>query len=273
MRLLLVRNLWGVVGAWEEVFPLIAKNGYVGIESAVPRAEDRARFSTLLERHGFGYIPQIFTTGKDVQEHIQSFRQQTEDVAKFKPLMINSHSGNDGFREADADRFFTEALRIEQSAGIQVVHETHRGRILYNPWTTQRLVDRFAALKLCADFSHLVCVCEPLLQEDIIRQCAPRCVHVHARVGYEEGPQVSNPRAPEYRPHLEAHEKWWRWIWEAQAAQGAEAVTLTPEFGPPQYLHTLPYTNGPVADLREICDWQARRQATNFAECSRSDRT
>jgi hypothetical protein len=40
--------------------------------------------------------------------------------------------------------------------------------------------------------------------------------------------------------------------------------SLTPEFGPPPYLHTLPFTQAPVADLAEMCDWMARRQAARF---------
>lgn len=102
-----------------------------------------------------------------------------------------------------------------------------------------------------------------------IRQCADHCLHLHARVGYEQGPQVPDPRAPEYQRHLETHETWWRTVWEAQAKRGFRISTLTPEFGPPDYLHTLPSTRAPVSNLEEICDRQAQRQAENFARCSR----
>jgi hypothetical protein len=64
---------------------------------------------------------------------------------------------------------------------------------------------------------------------------------------------------------LEAHEAWWRLVWKAQAKRGFRVSTLTPEFGPPDYQHTLPFTGAPVSNLEEICDWQARRQAENFA--------
>jgi hypothetical protein len=130
------------------------------------------------------------------------------------------------------------------------------------------LISRFDTLRLCADFSHWVCVGERLLedQDDILQRCAQRTIHLHARVGYEEGPQVPDPRAPEYQRHCEAHERWWEWIWAAQAARGDTETTLTPEFGPPAYLQTLPYTNVPVANLWDICDWQAQRQAEKFAQ-------
>jgi hypothetical protein len=102
-------------------------------------------------------------------------------------------------------------------------------------------------------------------ETEIIRQCAERCIHIHARVGYEEGPQVPDPRAPEYQYCLDAFERWWQLIWDAQDARGLAASTLTPEYGPPGYLHTLPYTRQPVVDLGEISDWQARREAARFA--------
>jgi hypothetical protein len=157
--------------------------------------------------------------------------------------------------------------KLEAKGGVAIAHETHRGRILFNPWTTSRLLTRFPDLKLCCDFSHWVCVCERLIEDQIgiIRQCADHCLHLHARVGYEQGPQVPDPRAPEYQRHLEAHEAWWRLVWEAQAKRGFRVSTLTPEFGPPDYQHTLPFTRTPVSNLEEICDWQARRQAENFA--------
>ena len=41
--------------------------------------------------------------------------------------------------------------------------------------------------------------------------------------------------------------------------------SLTPEFGPPSYQHTLPADGTPIGDLAEICDWQAARQAQRFA--------
>ena len=47
-------------------------------------------------------------------------------------------------------------------------------------------------------------------------------------------------------------------------ARGMQVSTLTPEFGPPPYLHTLPHTNVPVADLADVCDWMSVRERANF---------
>lgn len=268
MELVLVRHLWGITQPWEDVFPRIQASGYTAIEAPIPTPADQPRFRALLQQYGFAYIPMVFTTGNTVAEHIESFRAQVGMSQELHPLMINSHSGRDAWDEGASSRFFEQALALESSLDVPVAHETHRGRILYNPWITSRLIDQFEHLRLCCDLSHWVCVCERLLESEltIIQQCAQRCIHLHARVGYEEGPQVPDPRAPEYQQHVDAHERWWQLIWDAQAAQGRVISTLTPEYGPPSYLQTLPYSQMPVANLWEICDWQAQRQAARFRE-------
>ena len=70
-----------------------------------------------------------------------------------------------------------------------------------------------------------------------------------------------DPSAPEYLKHVETHEAWWRKMLAARAAAGQKETTITPEFGPPGYLHTLPHTNVPVADLRKVCNWMRDRVA------------
>jgi hypothetical protein len=267
MELRVMRHLWGVRESWEHAFPQFKAAGYAGIDALPPDPPDLDRFRRLLNEHGFDYILQVLTTGETVEDHVASFRRQVEAGLALAPRLIGCHGGRDAWSEAESARFFAQVLEIEHEIGLPVGHETHRGRILYNPWVTARMLDRFPALKLVCDFSHWTCVAERLLhdQTEIIRRCAARCIHLHARVGYEEGPQVPDPRAPEYRYCLEAFERWWRLVWDAQEARGLEASTLTPEYGPPGYLHTLPYTRQPVADLGEISDWQARRAAERFA--------
>ncbi|MGH7143758.1 MAG: sugar phosphate isomerase/epimerase family protein [Planctomycetota bacterium] len=276
MQLLTFRSMWGVLGPWgkfpaeqwEAAFPQVKQAGFQGIETGVPQPADQPRFRQLLDTHQFQYIAMIFTAGAGVDDHLASFRSQLEAAGPLKPRLVVSHSGRDAFSPADADRFFEAALKIEADLKIRVAHETHRGRILFNPWVAERLLKRFPELHLCVDFSHWVCVAERLIDDclPIIDLCATRCRHLHARVGYEEGPQVPDPRAPEYAPHLKAHEAWWNRIWDAQAAAGESETTLDPEFGPPGYMHTLPHTQVPVADLWDICNWMARRERELFAQ-------
>jgi sugar phosphate isomerase/epimerase len=267
MKLIIFRHNWGLSGSsWAVKLQKIKLAGYDGIETGVLKPIDYGEFRELLQRYNLLFVPQIFTKGSTVQEHLSSFREQLQAVRQFQPLRVNCHSGSDAWTLDESTEFYREAMINESDSGLNVCHETHRGRCFYNPWATIRLLEKFPRIKLCADYSHWVCVCERLMQteEHLLRACASRVIHIHARVGFENGPQVSDPRAPEWRVHLETHEQWWRWISQAQAKNGASELTLTPEFGPPTYLPTLPYSQMPVADVEQISNWQAARQKCNF---------
>jgi hypothetical protein len=287
MKLLLVRHLWGVdlsggfsphISSWHEV-------GYQALEGWLGMCPDPALLRKTLQSEGFRWISLVFSSapfsgGGSVQRHLQFLREQIENSLDPQPLFFNAHTGSDSWTATEAEDFYGLALDLEKKIGVPISHETHRSRYFGNPWHTQTLLQRFPELKLTCDFSHWVCVAERLLGDcaDIIQRAASQCFHLHARVGYEEGPQVSDPRAPEWKSHLEAHEAWWTEVWNAQLRRGMETVTLTPEFGPPPYQHTLPYSQKPVSDLTDICDWMSVRQAVRFrdllsrAEIGRSKR-
>ncbi|MBL1529518.1 hypothetical protein ELD69_31550, partial [Klebsiella pneumoniae] len=48
--------------------------------------------------------------------------------------------------------------------------------------------------------------------------------------------------------------------------RGYPQTTLTPEFGADGYLHHLPFTNVPVADLWSLNAWMAARQQAHFQQ-------
>lgn len=270
MRLSLIRHLWGVNQPWEAAFPWIKAEGFVGVEAPLVSQADEERFATLRRANGFDYVAMAFTGGASVAEHVTSFERQLRRAEELEAVQLTAHGGSDAWTTDESETFFREVLDIERSSKLPVAHETHRGRILFNPWVTRHLLEKFDALKLCCDFSHWVCVAERTgwdrADGSIVKLCAERCIHVHARVGYPEGPQVPDPSAPEYAGELAAHEAWWNAIWASQRSRGLEFSTVTPEFGPPGYLHTLPHTNVPVADLAKVCKWMADRVAARFGK-------
>lgn len=240
------------------VFERIAAAGYQGVECPLPVAEQEPLFRQLLKEHGLKLIAQVLTEGPD---HAGSFERQLERAASFGPGLIVSQSGKDSHGREERLAYFERALAAEARIGIPVAHETHRGRALYTPWHTAELLAAEERLRLTADFSHWCCVTESLLEDQgaaMSAACA-RAIHIHGRVGHREGPQVSDPRAPEYAQELAAHEDWWKRIVNAHFARGETTMTFTPEFGPPGYMPTLPYTKQPVADLWELNAWMARR--------------
>ncbi len=272
MKLALVRHLWGVdhrpgLAAHEAHWRAV---GYEMIEAAYHFSPDREELVRLLRRGDWPWIAQVFSRGFDpggsVREHLQTLRRQIDDCLPFAPVGFNAHSGADSWSLAEAQDFYGRVLEMEQELGIPIAHETHRLRCFGNPWMTRDLLRDFPALKLTVDLSHWVCVCERLLPDcgEIIDLVARHCHHLHARVGHEQGPQVPDPRAPEWAGHLAAHEQWWDTMWRDQRRRGMAIATLTPEFGPPPYMPTLPFRNEPVADLADICDWMAQREAGRF---------
>jgi hypothetical protein len=93
-----------------------------------------------------------------------------------------------------------------------------------------------------------------------------RVHHIQARAGYDQGPQVPHPAAPEYQSALQFQQRFWEQIWQSQRRRGYQQTTLTPEFGPDGYLHHLPFTNVPVADLWSLNAWMAQREQRHFVE-------
>lgn len=263
MKIELFRHLWGVTEPWEQSLATARQQGYVGIECPMPDRADESRFLALLKQHGLSYIAMAFTSGADVREHVRLLQADVARARELGAIKLTVHGGSDAWSVSQAREFYADAVEIERQVGLTLVHETHRGRVFYNPWTTRDLLREFPSLKLCCDFSHWVNVAERLNWDDeprsILSLCAAQCGHLHARVGYAEGPQVPDPSAPEYANELAAHESWWDAIVEAQRSAGATVLTITPEFGPPGYLHTLPHTNVPVADLSQVVAWMTQR--------------
>ena len=99
MELLLIRHLWGVPGQAEALFPRFKELGYRGIEAPLPPVEERERFRASLDRYGFEFIAQIFTCGKSVGEHLESFRQQIDEAKSLRPRLVNAHSGRDAWED------------------------------------------------------------------------------------------------------------------------------------------------------------------------------
>ncbi|MCY2926321.1 MAG: hypothetical protein NT031_12940 [Planctomycetota bacterium] len=272
MKLKLIRHLWGVREPWETCFPRFVDQGYEGIETDLPDAPaDLDRLQALLARHGLALVPQLLVpidrADNSVGKHVDAFAAMLDRAVRLRPLGITCHAAPDSWPLEQAVAFYTQALALERQAGLAVAHETHRGRFFFSPWNTRDVLEKVPGLHLCVDFSHWVCVCERLIDDlgDILSLCAARAIHVHARVGFAEGPQVPDPAVDRYRAQLEAHEAWWDRVWSDQDRRGLPVSTLTPEFGPPPYLHVHPHTGEPLADLEAVCNWMARRQAQRFA--------
>lgn len=256
MKTLIFRALWGMTGPIPEQLERISAAGYDGIEfwpGFLPFTHQQ--WLDLLPRFP---LRRIAATTVDNPADLQA---ALEKLAEYEPLKVNLQGGRDSMTWDEGCRFLEEALRVEQAIGIPVMHETHRGKLFFTPWTTAAYLREFGTLKVTADYSHWVNVCERLPddQAEALALANAHTFHIHGRVGYAEGPQVPDPSAPEYAAELAWHEQHWASIRRIRQQAGDETLTFTPEYGPPGYLHTLPHTNVPVADLWNVCLWAGER--------------
>ena len=109
-------------------------------------------------------------------------------------------------------------------------------------------------MKITADFSHWTCVTESLLENSfsILEEAIRRTKHLHARVGFTEGPQVPDPRLVDWQEYVDFFMNLWKQIIDRQKLQKADFFTITPEFGPPPYMWTRTDNNEPIASQWEI---------------------
>jgi len=274
MNLHLYKTLWGHQGTLADAIRACDKQKWAGIEGPAPAEPAKQReFSAMLRDAGLEFIAEICTAGgyvprrlASLADHLESLRRGAEDALECHPQFLTVIGGCDAWATNESVDFFQSAMASARSLGVPVCFETHRSRSLFNPWIAQAILMRLPEMELTCDFSHWCVVCERLVdtEPEILALCAQRARHVHARVGYAQGPQVPHPAAPEYAEALAAHEQWWRQIWEIQIARGMAACTMTPEFGPDGYLHTDPFTGVPVAELDPINAWMGARLRHQF---------
>eukprot|EP00026_Physarum_polycephalum_P013364 Phypoly_transcript_13757.p1 GENE.Phypoly_transcript_13757~~Phypoly_transcript_13757.p1 ORF type:complete len:311 (+),score=51.99 Phypoly_transcript_13757:93-1025(+) len=288
MQLKLIRALWGVLDAahqtpasWEPLFEKLKGEGYQGLEFCVgpfnPFSSNKALFNELRAKYQFDFIAQIHTCGypvasHKVEDHLESFKTLVQEAIDWGATFINAHSGSDTWTSAQVIQFYNACVVHEATAGIAVSHETHRRRALFNPFAAREILTAVPALHVTLDVSHWVVVSERVFNEvddaafwdDTLALIAQRARLVHARVGYSDGPQVNDPSAPEWEMEVAIHFKWWKRVWAGMAARKLPFAYVEPEHGPAPYLHSLPHTRMPVADLWTVNSWVGRKVAEQF---------
>jgi len=184
--------------------------------------------------------------------HFATFQKVLKEAVENKyqkPLYINVHSGKDFFKYEDNKRFIDFTVQYARETGVPIYHETHRSRMLYSAPASLPYLEKNPDLRITLDISHWCNVSESLLEDqpETVDLAISRTDHIHSRVGHAQGPQVSDPRAPEWKSAVEAHFAWWDKVVAIKKQQG-KMLTMLTEFGPPTYMPTIPFTNLPVAD-------------------------
>lgn len=232
-------------------------SGYEGIEIHLPSVEHFTKefFQQIetfqLKNRAFIFIAQqlIAPEHETVDSYIRKMEQKLLELSALQPSFINSHTGKDYFSFDDNCKIIEAALNISNKTGVRILHETHRGRFSFHAASLIPYLKKFPEMELVGDFSHFCTVSESMLQdqEEIIEQIIPHVSHIHARIGWEQGPQVNDPSAKEWEAHFTIFSTWWKKIVTLKEQKGWKHFTITPEFGPAPYMPAEPFTKKPLS--------------------------
>lgn len=249
---------WGFPGTVDEFCAKAKKEGYDGIEMWWPGNNEQqdVLFNAVKKNNlDIGFL--CGSGESSFENHLRQFKSQIDAVTSQqiqRPLYINCHSGKDYFTFEQNSQFISYTIEASRKSGIPISHETHRSRILFAAPVARHFAETIPGLRITLDISHWCNVHESLLhdQEETVNMILQRTDHIHARAGHAEGPQVNDPRAPEWDLAVKRHLKWWDKVVALKIKQGIKRMSFLTEFGPPDYLPVLPYTRQPVASQWDI---------------------
>ena len=253
-KLLIFATNWGYTGSWEAFASKIKELGYDGAELWYPsETKERTEILAAFKKYGLQMGFLVGSGHRDFQKHFDQFKDSLEGAAAQNPVYVNCHSGRDYFSFDQNKKFIDLTTQVSERTRVPVYHETHRSRILYAAPIARQFIEHYPDLRITFDVSHWCNVHESLLEDqpETMSRTLERVDHIHARIGHAEGPQVNDPRAPEWKDAVSAHFAWWDAVVARKKKEGKQMTFLT-EFGPVDYLPALPYTRQPVADQWEI---------------------
>ena len=257
MNILFFCPRWGSEDIkWDKFCRNVKDRGYNGVETGLP-FEEGEKYSILESAHKYGLkiICQYYQSFEsDFALHKENFEKHLLNLVEAKPVLINSQTGKDYFTFDQNLQLIELAKKIEEGHSIKITHETHRNKFNFAAHITKEYLEKIPYLRLTLDISHWCNVHESFLDDQVsaIDLAIGRTDHVHTRVGHPEGPQVNDPRAPEWKQAFDCHLNWWDQIINLKKKNNEIEFTMTPEFGPADYMPTVPYTRQPIANQWEI---------------------
>jgi len=246
---------WGNTLPFETFCKNVKSAGYDGVEMSLPlETDEKQPILDVLEKNELELIGQYWQSiERNLSEHTRNYEKYLRNLIAAKPVFINCQTGKDYFTFEQNKSLFELAARLSEESGIRIIHETHRGKSLFAANITRDYLTRIPDLRITLDISHWCNVHESLLadQPDEVALAIAHTDHIHSRVGHPEGPQVNDPRAPEWAEALQAHLNWWDKIVAKHQANRSQ-LTVTTEFGPLPYMPSMPYTQLPLGHQWEI---------------------
>ncbi len=247
---------------WDRFCKEVKAAGFDGVEVyplQVP--QEKEEMLSQLTAHGlaFSLLHAEMKEGKDFELYKLALERNLYELVGYqndqiKPQFITTQTGREYYTQEQVAACFAICDRISKESGIQIIQETHRNKWSYAAHVVKVYLEKFPSLTLALDVSHWICVSESYLedQEEAIDLAIKHTVHLHARVGHLEGPQVTDPRAEENQEALTKHLMIWdKWIAHLRQNNRSKC-TITPEFGPYPYMSYKNNTKIPITSQWEI---------------------
>jgi hypothetical protein len=257
MKLLFFCPRWGQEHvAWNVFLDNVKNAGYDGVEAGLPLAEqERNGILGAIEKSGLQFIAQHYETKvKDFAAHCAEYELRIKNLALAKPLFVNTQTGKDYYSFEENERLIAIARSISNETGVKILHETHRGKFSFAAHIAAEYFEKIEDLRITLDISHWCNTAETFLddQPEAVDLAISRTDHIHSRVGYPEGPQITDPRAPEWKEALDFHLQCWDKVFAIKQKNNVACLTITSEFGAPPYLQLLPYTKQPLVSQWDV---------------------
>ncbi len=248
---------WGCEGIPVTTFCNMVKDaGFEGVEMSLPLdGPEKSEILNAIEGAGLKLIAQHWETSTvDFDAHKTEYRQRLENLATAKPVFINTQTGKDFFSFEQNAELIQIAAEVAAKHDVKIIHETHRGKFSFAAHVVHDFLQRLPDLRLTLDMSHWCCTAESWLddQPEAMSLAVSRTDHIHSRVGFPEGPQIPDPRVPEWKEALNIHTDFWQQVVDARKKDGWDTFTITTEFGPAPYMTLLPFSRQPITNQWEV---------------------
>ena len=243
--------------SWEAFCQKVSNAGYDGFEVGIARTAPDAELLevwNLAEKYKLKIIVQHYDTyDADYSKHYDQYCAWLHKVKGLPCVKINSQTGKDFFTLEQNSALIEAAGQVSNQTGVQIVHETHRNKFSFAAHITKGYLEKIPALKLTLDASHWVCVAESFLedQQETMQLAIERTEHLHARVGYPCGPQIPDPRVPQWQHALNMHITWWDKVVDQKKKENT-VLTIAPEFGPYPYMVHMPGSLSPICNQWDV---------------------
>lgn len=251
MRILYFCPHWGNTLPFSAFCRRVKKAGYDGVEMDLPfgKRKKNELLQTLRDNELLLIAQYWQSIESDYAGNREQYKRHLENLIEASPLKINAQTGKDYFSFRQNMRLIADAKRLSVASGIPICHETHRGKFLFSLPVCSAAIREDPEMQITLDASHWCTVHESLLEDQLpdLQKALKAAAHIHSRIGFEQGPQINDPSAPEWSGLRERYLSWWKVAVELHKKRKTN-LTVTAEFGPRPYMPVAPRSQKPLSD-------------------------